>query len=158
MKCSMTLGHVTPLVLASHGGSSSTKGTIVFMSRKLRCNMTSFVMWHYWCCHQHQIIPMAWSNDTFAFVRLQWPKWGATWLSWSCDTINTCISITWYQWFYQWHHCKVQHIFGQVTLTLVLASCDPKHHYIHIYIRLRQSKWDATLSFWSCDTLAPVLV
>ena len=44
-------------------------------------------------------------NSIISFVRSRLSKWHATWLLWSCNATCISISIMWYQWYYQCHHC-----------------------------------------------------
>ena len=85
--------------------------TAFIRSRKLR--LTFLVIWCHLLCHC--IMPLALTyksgdvNDiiygTFTFPRYRQWKWGATWLSWSCDNTGADICVTGcHQWHHQWYH------------------------------------------------------
>ena len=60
---------------------------------KMRWNLTFQVMWCKHCCH---MLLTCITNGTIFFISWRQLKQGVTWLFWSCDTVGTCVSITWH--------------------------------------------------------------
>ena len=59
MICSMSFGHVTPLVPVADNANSINNGTITLLRpTQLKCNMTFLVMWCCWCQYQHHMMLM----------------------------------------------------------------------------------------------------
>ena len=107
---------------------------------EMRCNWLFFVKRCHWHIHWHHIMPLAgvlmscdatalvwesWDvnntiNGVTVMIRSRWSKWGALWLFWSCDTMDTRPGIMWC-----WEHCLW-------------------HHYISY---AKKSKWGATRLF-----------
>ena len=102
--------HKMPIrsVLASHDANSIINDIIVFLRERQLKLYAIYVYGH--------VTPLASAthntNDiisgTTTFLKSRQLKWDEKWLSWSCDTTEDSVSITWYWSHHYWHHCISQ--------------------------------------------------
>ena len=157
-------GHMMSLELASAScdANSIVNGIIALLrSRLSKWSAT----WLFWSCDtigtstaSHDTDGIV--NSTITFLVSRCSKWGAKWLFWSCYAIGTSVTWCW------WHQCipyaKMTEMRCNMTYLVMSCHCHRflNHDAISIlsvtitFLRLRQSKWDVTQLFWSCDTIA----